>query len=85
MLLIWDNKVKKSLDYNIDEDKVIDECWDKVIDESWDNVSDENRDNVMIRIGTMLLRFGTMYLMRVQTMSLRIGNIVDETWENVIE
>ena len=36
MLLIWDNKVKKSLDYNIDEDKVIDECWDKVIDESWD-------------------------------------------------
>ena len=39
----------------------------------------------MIRIGTMLLRFGTMYLMRVQTMLLRIGNIVDETWENVIE
>ena len=78
MLFIWDNKVKKSLDYNIDEDKVIDECWDKVIDESWDNVSDENKDNVK-------KRFGTMYLMRVQTMSLRIGNIVDETWENVIE
>ena len=75
-----------SLDYNIDENqgKVIDECWDKVIDESWDNVSDENRDNAMMRIGTMLLRFGTMYLMRVQTMSLRFGNIVDETWENLI-
>ena len=68
MLLIWDNKVKKSLDYNIDEDKVIDECWDKVIDESWDNVSDENKDNVK-------MRFGTMYLTRVQTMLLRFGCI----------
>ena len=68
LLMSWDNKVKKSLDYNNDEDKVLDECWDKVIDESWDNVSDENKDNVK-------MRFGTMYLMRDQTMLLRFGCI----------